>query len=361
MKLKYLTSYLNRHGKRYYRFQHGETKIPMGCDPSSPTFMVKYNALKAAAENGSIGVAAAVALPGSIADVILQYKACTINTEHFRGFLSLAYTSQVNYRRTLDTIQRKIGFDPLKDLTADAVRSFRNMLTKEKFAVTRIDECLMLLSVLWTFGSEFYEPLQKLGPNPTTGVLRVKPKSVHHRRWPLHVIARVLEVCNSNAKLAIYLLLYTGQREIEVIKMKWTDIEERQGVRMIHVVQQKTGTKVWIPLHPVLGALLDETPRINAYILNTNRDERFASTSSLSGTIKSALRKSRLNDYSSYTAHGLRASAACELLEAGNEIYLVASITGHKDLKVLQEYLSEINQEKLAMRAMKVWGDNPAS
>jgi len=84
-------------------------------------------------------------------------------------------------------------------------------------------------------------------------------------------------------------------------------------------------------------------------------------TSSLSNTIKNALKKSRINDWKSYTAHGLRASAACELLEAGNDITTVASITGHKDLKVLQEYLSEINQEKLAMQAMKVWGASSAS
>lgn len=62
-------------------------------------------------------------------------------------------------------------------------------------------------------------------------------------------------------RLALYLLLYTGQREIDVIAMKWTDVQRRGDVDMIHVVQQKTGSKVWIPIHPKLAALLAKTPR----------------------------------------------------------------------------------------------------
>jgi len=360
--MDYLTSTVNRHGKRYYFFRYQQNpKIPIAGDPSQPAFMATYHALLDAAQNGKLGTAAAIYMPGSIGDVILQYKKCEIKNRHFTGFRKLALSSQFNYRRALDTIHRMAGTHLMKDVTQQGIRDFRNKLVAEKMAVSLIDDCLMVFSVLWIFSSEFYSPLLPLGPNPTTGVLRVKPKAVHHKRWPLHVISMVYEAANRVIKLAIYLLLYTGQRESDVIKMKWTDIAERGGVRMIHVVQQKTGTKVWLPLHPKLGALLDETPHVGEYILNTNRLEPFVTTSSLSNTIKNALKKSRINDWKSYTAHGLRASAACELLEAGNDITTVASITGHKDLKVLQEYLSEINQEKLAMQAMKVWGASSAS
>lgn len=193
-----------------------------------------------------------------------------------------------------------------------------------------------------------------LGPNPTTGIMRVQGKHKAHKRWPMQVIEACYVKANRVMRLALYLLLYTGQREIDVIAMKWTDVQRRGDVDMIHVVQQKTGSKVWIPIHPKLAALLAKTPRTNNYILNTNRREPFASTSSISNTIKSTLRQCGIDNWKDYSGHGLRASAACELLEAGCNESLVAAITGHKDLKVLRRYLEEVNQEKRTLGYSKL-------
>jgi integrase len=71
-----------------------------------------------------------------------------------------------------------------------------------------------------------------------------------------------------------------------------------------------------------------------------------------SNTIKSTLRQCGIDNWKDYSGHGLRASAACELLEAGCNESLVAAITGHKDLKVLRRYLEEVNQEKRVLKAM---------
>ena len=40
-------------------------------------------------------------------------------------------------------------------------------------------------------------------------------------------------------------------------KMKWTDI----AADVVHVVQEKTGTEIWVPLHPDLQAELAVTER----------------------------------------------------------------------------------------------------
>src|SRR5262249_8437843 len=49
-------------------------------------------------------------------------------------------------------------------------------------------------------------------------------------------------------RLAYALLLYTGQRVGDVAKMRRSDISDG----LIHVVQQKTGTELWVPIHPEL-------------------------------------------------------------------------------------------------------------
>jgi integrase len=211
--------------------------------------------------------------------VIDDYKICNIKNKHFIGFLRLKYSSQLNYRRALDIIKRKAGYYQMIDVTQEGIRGFRNELIKENCATSQIDQCLMVWSVLWMFAAEFCD--LPLGPNPTTGIMRVHGEHNAHKRRPMQVIEAFYTKANRVMRLALYLLLYTGQREIDVIAMKWTDVQRRGDVDMIFIKQQKTDTKVWIPIHPKLAELLEKTPRINDYILNTNRREPFASTSSI--------------------------------------------------------------------------------
>lgn len=96
--------------------------------------------------------------------------------------------------------------------------------------------------------------------------------------------------------------------------MKWDDIRESDGSREICVTQEKTGTKVWIPLHRDLKALLDETPRVSDHILVSARGRPFATSQSLYGKIKPALK--RIGE-GKHVPHGLRANAAVRLIEAG--------------------------------------------
>src|SRR5262245_1321871 len=73
------------------------------------------------------------------------------------------------------------------------------------------------------------------------------------------------------------LLLYTGQREGDVIRMKRDEIRRLDdGTDEIFVIQQKTGTKVWIPLHRDLKTLLAQTPRVSDFILNSSWGRPFS-------------------------------------------------------------------------------------
>jgi integrase len=58
----------------------------------------------------------------------------------------------------------------------------------------------------------------------------------------------------SRARLAFALLLYTGQRRSDVVRMGHQHIEDGG----ICVRQQKTGREVWIPVHEALVPILAE-------------------------------------------------------------------------------------------------------
>jgi integrase len=63
------------------------------------------------------------------------------------------------------------------------------------------------------------------------------------------------------------LALYTGQRRGDCCAMRWTDFGEQR--RKIFVVQEKTGTKVWVPVHKRLYDYLVALAREGEFILTS--------------------------------------------------------------------------------------------
>src|SRR5262245_65279526 len=76
----------------------------------------------------------------------------------------------------------------------------------------------------------------------------------------------------SRARLAFALLLFTGQRLSDVLKIGRQHI--RNGV--LQLQQQKTGAKLAIPVHPALQSVLDATPSKHLTFLTTKDGSPFS-------------------------------------------------------------------------------------
>lgn len=127
--------------------------------------------------------------------------------------------------------------------------------------------------------------------------------------------------------------------------MRW---EQVRG-DLIRIRQRKTGKMMWTSIDPALKPVLDQTPRISEFILNSERGLRFASSGELSKAIKRVLKSIGA---ASYTAHGLRVTAACEVKESGASNDEVKAFTGHDSDKSLAVYLADVDQEKMARAAV---------
>jgi len=95
-------------------------------------------------------------------------------------------------------------------------------------------------------------------------------------------------------------------------------------------------------IDPALRPILEQTPRTNEYILNSERGRPFASSNGLSRAIKRTLREIGVDDHS---GHGLRVSVACALKEVGCGDDPVAAITGHTNMKTLRVYLKDVDRQ----------------
>jgi integrase len=149
-------------------------------------------------------------------------------------------------------------------------------------------------------------------------------------RWP----------AGSRERLAMALLLYTGQRRSDVVGMG------RQHVKggRISVKQVKTDARLRIPLHPRLQAELDLLPAGQLTFLQTAHGVAFTAAG-FGNYFGDAAREAGLVKRS---AHGLRKAAGRRLAEAGCTAKQIAAVLGHSTLAQVEVYTRDADQQRLA-------------
>jgi integrase len=148
---------------------------------------------------------------------------------------------------------------------------------------------------------------------------------------------------------AVWLARYTGQRQGDVLRMSKADIEDG-GIK---VTQQKTGKKLWVPLHGDLVAamrsgeigppwLFVQPPKGGSYTPTTFRNAwAYLMGSTPAGGIRAE----------GYTFHGLRASSVVALREVGCGDRDIESITGMSP-QMVTRYSRFADQRSLAKAAI---------
>ena len=146
----------------------------------------------------------------------------------------------------------------------------------------------------------------------------------------------------TQARLAFSLALYTGQRSADLIRMGKQHVS-RDG--RISVAQQKTGRRLWIPLHPDLNAIIAATPADHLTFLVTQWGKPHASANSFGQRIKLWAREAGLIGT---PLHGLRKACCRRLAEAGCTASEIMSISGHKSLAEVERYTKAAEQTLMA-------------
>ena len=147
----------------------------------------------------------------------------------------------------------------------------------------------------------------------------------------------------SRAYLAFALLVYTGQRRSDVVRMGWQHV---QGGR-IAVRQEKTNTPLLIPIVPELARALESVPRTNLTFLMTERGAPFSSAG-FGNWFRDRCNEAGLSHCS---AHGLRKLAATRLANEGCSEREIMAVTGHKSVSEVSRYVRAAEQARLAEQA----------
>lgn len=256
---------------------------------------------------------------------------------------ALASNTRRNYRTALGRILTAWGDLSVRALEPRHVLELRDVMRDTPEAANTLFQCLS--SVL-----QWSVPRGWRSDNPCEHV-PLFPPGTPWAAWSWEAIEAWNTFAVPKMRLAAKLLLYTGQRWGDALPMTWADVDRG----LIHVCQEKTGRRVWIPLHRDLRADLDTTRRTSTRILTGERGRPFTKES-----FKTAWQRQHecielvTGACHGLVPHGLRKSAVCFLIEAGSDVEEVMAITGQSRAMV-EHYAADLNRQRLAARAIAKW------
>jgi integrase len=302
-----VSEFQDRHGKWRLRYRaKGQPTYYFKGMPGSELFREELEACRAA----KIAPASATrrSPPGSISALIALYY----GTPAYTG---LAASSQKTYRSVLERFRNEHGLKSVATLERRHIKTILGGMSATPAAANKLLDKLKILMAL-----AMDEGWRK--DDPTQGVKGFKIRSDGFHTWTEDEIETYCAVhgLGTKARLALDLMLYTGQRRSDAVLMG----KQHFDAGRVRVRQLKT------------GAVVSDygLPFSSNGFGNKMRDWCDAA------------------NLSHCASHGLRKAAARRLAEAGCTHEQIKAITGHTTDAEVSRYVAAANQLKLADQAI---------
>lgn len=334
---KYCSEFHDRHGKVRVRFRRkGQQSYYFKATAWTPAFMQEYRACLDREAAPAIAIGATRTKPGTFSALITAYY----GSPEFTG---LKPSSQATYRGIIERFREKHGDKRVVAIERHHIKAIIGGMHETPAAANNL---LDRLKGLMGFAIDI--GMRK--DDPTSRMRGFKLTSEGFHTWTEAEIAAFEErhPIGTKPRLALALMLYTGQRRSDAVRIGWQHIE---GSR-INVRQIKTGALLSIPMHPTLRAVLSETPRDNLTFLTTAYGKPFTAAG-FGNWFRDRCDEAGLKQCS---AHGLRKAAARRLAEAGCGNQQIKAVTGHRTDKEVARYTAAADQSRLADQAMTALG-----
>jgi len=333
-KPRWVHRYIDPHGiERIYLRKPGVKRIALPGPVGSKAFWDAYDAVVTERPR-EILVTRNPA--GSISAAIAGYYSSA-------EFQRLSASSRTNYRRVLEGFRVEHGDKRLSSLETKHVNAIMDAMASTPAAANILRKRLNAVF-------KFAIGAGLATDNPIKQSKRVRYTQKSYRFWTDADVEayRAHWPEGSTRRLALELLLYTGLRRSDVVRVGWEHV--RDGAIHISTVKSQHKTRLRIPIHPDLQRHLDLVPRSQATFLATiSGGDRGAK--SFTNWLREAAHEAGLPKDSN--PHGLRHTACHRLVEAGCTVHEIQAITGHRNLAQVETYTRDLNQARLAKSAIE--------
>jgi len=340
LRLKHVVEDVDRHGNvRIYFRRPGFKKIRLKGLPGSAEFQAAYGEALGLTEGRSDAPGHSRYARGSMAWLCQNYYRSA-------DFRRLDARTQRVRRLILDGLCiHGAGPLPYSKLTATSILRWRDSKADRPEAANSL---IKALRQLFAFAIEYRLSMK----NPAKEVRYLKGNSEGFHSWSEDEVVcfEAHHPIGSTARLALALLLHTGQRRSDVVMFG------RQHMRgdWLHFTQQKNRNNkpvtLTIPIHPELRQIINSTTLggLNFLVSELGRPftadgfgNRFRKWCDEAGLPREC------------SAHGLRKAAASRLAEAGATELEIRAITGHQTSREVSRYTKAANQKLMARSVME--------
>jgi integrase-like protein len=316
VKLRYVERRVDRSGaERWYWHRRGHKLVRLPDNPIERMTMAER--LNAAADS----LAPAELARGSIRWVIRRYR----DSDEFRDLSPGTVKYYNRYLRDIEALGRSL---PFASFTRRAVVDFIETYGKTH---QRRQSAAVLKNL---FKLARYHGV--VASDETAG-LRLKTSRPRDRIWTDDEVALWIEAAggeDAHMTTAFLLLQFTAQRPTDVLRMAWP----QYSGSAIRLRQQKTGTLLDIPVHPVLRDHLDGLSRSGPSLTIVSFQGRPVKYLRFNERFRRVAKRARIDAQ----ARDLRRTAMLRMAEAGATIPQIASVSGHSieaTQRILETYL----------------------
>jgi integrase len=351
----------DRHGKRRVRFRKLGFSTYLSGIPWSDDFMRQHAAaLEGIKAKLSENIGADRVVAGTVEALVKAYL--DVTPQSTSPLKAKRPETQRTRRNILENFAAKHGDKPLYCTDRSGKRTMLldrghlQVIVNEKAAVPGAQR--NLLATLRAMFRWAYKE-SRVPDDPTLGVTREKIKSTGHKTWSEERIARFEAKYRIGGKerLAFALLLYTGQRRSDVVRLGPMHIHRTPNDELFKEVfildQIKTEgneeAHVEIPVHPKLRGIIDATPMVGVKTFLVTQFGKPYTAPGFGNWFRDLCDAADCPDVS---AHGLRKAAGRRLAEIGCNDHMIAAILGHANIMQVNLYTKAARRKQLAREGM---------
>ncbi len=236
---------------------------------------------------------------------------------------------------SLKNLSKILGNLFLSKITSKHIKDYQSIRLNEKVSNATINRELSCLKNLF---NEAKKDRKFFGDNPVSLVRFLDENNEKDRILTFEEEKALLNNCSDYLKPIIITALNTGMRKMEILSLKWENVDLKNRVITILATNSKSKRIKYIPINSYLKN------ELNRQKLKTGYQE-FVFLNSLGKNYK---RKDSLNSFkrvckktgiNGVTFHTLRHTFGTRALEASGNIVTVNKILGHRSLQTTMRYV----------------------
>ena len=282
----------------------------------------------------------------TFAELVERYKANVLNKKSDSDKFIKNQTHQLNWWKS------KIGTYLLSDITPALISEYKDKLAQERSSGERAISGATVNRYLAALSHAFTIAVKEWGwveDNPVMKISRLRESTGRVRFLSEDERNNLLEACKKSENPYLYLIvvlaLSTGARQMEILSLRWKDIDLNRNV----IILEKTKNRERRVLH--LSGLAQKLIREHTKIRRLDTDLIFPGRDrKIPINIRAHwLEAIRTANIENFRYHDLRHSAASYLAMNGASLTEIAEILGHKTLQMVKRYshLSESHTSKV--------------